>query len=121
MSDAHTTSAPSHPFIESSRVEGTAVYDANGKQIGVIKRLVIEKVNGNVAYAVTSFRKFIGGSSDSHTIPWNYLHYDLGLQGYRTNITEEQLHNAPEFSRRDDHLISGQEWELLAEYYAGPL
>jgi hypothetical protein len=39
------------------------------------------------------------GTAGAHTIPWSYLHYDLGLQGYRTNITEEQLHNAPEFSR----------------------
>ncbi len=121
MSEAHATSAPSHPFIESSRVEGTAVHDANGRQIGIIKRLVIEKVSGNVAYAVTSFSRFMGESSNSHTIPWKYLHYDIALQGYRTGITEEQLRNAPEFSRRDDYLISGHEWELLAEYYAGPL
>ena len=34
--------APSHPLIESDHVEGTAVYDANGKQIGIIKSPVIE-------------------------------------------------------------------------------
>ena len=47
--------APSHPLTESDYVDGTAVYDANGKQIGTIKRLVIEKVSGHVVYAVTSF------------------------------------------------------------------
>ena len=121
MAEIDTASTPSHPLIESSRVEGTAVYDASGKQIGTIKRLVIEKVSGNVAYAVTSFSAFLGVGSEAHTIPWKQLHYDLNLQGYRTNITEEQLRNAPEYSRRDDYLLSGREWELLAEYYAGPL
>ena len=37
MAEADMFSAtPSHPLIESDHVEGTAVYDANGKQIGTI-------------------------------------------------------------------------------------
>src|SRR3954447_18340383 len=44
MPPALTSSGPAHPLIESDHVEGTAVYDVNGKQIGAIKRLVIEKV-----------------------------------------------------------------------------
>ena len=48
MTPADTSSVPSHPLIESDHIEGTAVYDANGKQIGTIKRLVIEKVSGHV-------------------------------------------------------------------------
>ena len=55
MAEANTSSALSHPLIESDHVEGTAVYDANGKQIGTIKSPVIEKVSGHVVYAVTSF------------------------------------------------------------------
>ena len=121
MTETNTSSPLSHPLIESSRVEGTAVYDASGKQIGVIKRLVIEKVSGHVAYAVTSFSGFLGVGSATHTIPWEQLHYDTKLHGYHTNITEEQLRDAPEFSRRDDYLLSGREWELISEYYAGPL
>jgi hypothetical protein len=38
-----------HPFIESDRVEGTVVYDAQGDHIGTIERLMIEKVSGQVA------------------------------------------------------------------------
>ena len=34
----------SHPLIESHRVEGTRVYDPQGKRIGTIRHLVIEKV-----------------------------------------------------------------------------
>jgi sporulation protein YlmC with PRC-barrel domain len=54
MAVTEVSSAPSHPLIESDYVEGAAVYDANGKQIGTIKSLVIEKVSGHVVYAVTS-------------------------------------------------------------------
>ena len=117
MAETDTSSAPSHPLIESDHVEGTAVYDANGKQIGTIKRLVIEKVSGHVAYAVTSFGGFLGVGSETHTIPWEQLHHDTTLHGYKTSVTEEQLHKAPEFSRSDDALLSGHEQQQLRDYY----
>ena len=118
MAEAGTSSANvSHPLIESHHVEGTAVYDATGKKIGTIKRLVIEKVSGHVVYAVTSFGGFLGLGSETHTIPWEQLHYDPALHGYKTPITEERLHKAPEFSRRDDALLSGHERQQLSDYY----
>lgn len=61
------------PLIESDRVEGTAVYDPNGNHIGSIKRLMIEKIGGKVAYAVMSFGGFLGMGEEEHTIPWNKL------------------------------------------------
>ena len=54
MAQDDVSSGPAHPLIESDHVEGTAVYDASGKRIGTIKRLVIEKVSGHVVYAVTA-------------------------------------------------------------------
>jgi hypothetical protein len=43
------------PLIESDRVERTAVYDLQGNHLGSIKRMMIEKISGKVAYAVMSF------------------------------------------------------------------
>ena len=42
------------PLIESDRVEGTTVYDPSGNNIGSIKRLMIEKISGRVAYGSRS-------------------------------------------------------------------
>ena len=83
------------PLIESDRVEGTAVHDPQGNHLGSIKRLMIEKISGKVAYAVMSFGGFLGMGEDEHTIPWSKLTYDTSLGGYRTDITEEQLRGAP--------------------------
>jgi hypothetical protein len=58
MSEQATSPSPVHPFIESDRVEGTHVYSVDGDHIGTIKRLVIEKVSGQVAYAVTSLGRY---------------------------------------------------------------
>ncbi len=66
-----TTSSPTRPkpLIESERVEGTAVYEAGGESIGTIKRLMIEKVSGQIAYAVIAFREDFDIGADDHTIP----------------------------------------------------
>src|SRR3954467_4292303 len=120
MAEAGGSSFPNHPLIESDHIEGSVVFDANGKQIGTIKRLVIEKVSGHVVYAVTSFGGFLGVGSEIHTIPWEQLHYDTTLGGYKTTITEERLHKAPEFSRSDEALLSGHERQQLGDYYMEP-
>ena len=120
MTQTDTSSAPSHPLIESDHVEGTAVYDAAGQRIGAIKRLVIEKVSGHVVYAVTSFGGFLGLGAETHTIPWEQLHYDPALGGYKTGITVVQLRKAPEFSRGDEALLSGHERQELSRYYLEP-
>jgi len=90
--------APStHPVIESDRVEGTAVYDQEGTQIGTIKRLLIEKVSGRVLYVDVTFGGFLGLGVHHHTVPWEKLAYDTELEGYRTDVTEAQVQAAPAF------------------------
>jgi len=120
MAETDKSSAVSHPLVESDHIEGTVVYDANGKRVGTIKRLVIEKVSGQVAYAVTTFGGFLGLGSETHSIPWEQLNYDKVLGGYKTRITEEQLRAAPEFSRGDEALLSGHERKQLGDYYVAP-
>jgi hypothetical protein len=109
------------PLIESDRVEGTAVYDRSGNDIGSIKRLMIEKLSGRVAYAVMSFGGFLGLGAEEHTIPWNKLEYDTSLGGYRTDITEEQLRGAPTFYRDRDYNWSDRDREReLHDYWNAP-
>jgi hypothetical protein len=99
MTQTGTSSSTNNTLIGSDRVEGTKVFDPAGKHIGAIKRLVIDKVSGRVAYAVASFGGFLGMGSQEYAIPWNKLTYDTGKHGYVTDITKEQLEGAPNFYR----------------------
>ncbi len=109
------------PLIESDRVEGTAVYDPQGNHLGSIKRVMIEKISGKVAYAVMSFGGFLGMGGDEHTIPWSKLTYDTSLGGYRSDITEEELRGAPTFYRDQDYAWSDREREReLHDYWRAP-
>src|SRR5918996_4804790 len=76
-------------LIGSDKVEGTAVYDAKGEHIGSIERVMIEKISGQVAYAVLQFGGFLGIGSDYYPLPWDSPKYDTSLGGFRLNITEE--------------------------------
>ena len=110
-----------HELIGSDRVEGTTVYDNSGHLVGKIKRLMIEKRTGKVAYAVTVFGGFPGLRQENHAIPWERLHYDTVLQGYRTDIVESELKGSPGLITDDEGwLDSTKEEELKAHFRIPP-
>ena len=108
------------PLIESDRVEGTTVYDRQGNNVGSIKRLMIEKLSGRVAYAVMSFGSFLGMGGEEHAIPWSKLSYDTRLDGYQTDISESQLQGAPAFSRGNWDWTDRNRERELHDYYRAP-
>ena len=121
MAQTSTAAMTGKPLIESDRVEGTTVYDPGGNNIGSIKRLMIEKISGRIAYAVMSFGGFLGMGTEEHSIPWNKLTYDTSLGGYRTDVTEAQLKGAPAFSRDPNWDWSDRNRKReLHDYYNAP-
>src|ERR1700704_3773796 len=105
-------------LIGSDKVEGTAVYASDRSKIGSIQRVMIDKVSGKVAYVVMSFGGFLGMGEDYYPVPWSMLNYDTSLQGYRTNLTEQQLRNAPKYSRHESwDWGDRQRTQKLTDYY----
>jgi sporulation protein YlmC with PRC-barrel domain len=102
MANETSSAMTGKPLIESDRVEGTAVFDSRGSKIGTIKRLMIDKLSGKVAYSVMSFGGFLGIGDQEHVVPWSKLTYDPGFEGFR-DITEHQLKGAPSFYREGDY------------------
>jgi sporulation protein YlmC with PRC-barrel domain len=104
-------------LIASDKVEGTAVYGADGKKIGRIENLMIDKFTGQVAYAVLSFGGFFGAGSEHYPIPWAALKYDEELGGYITPITKDQLKNAPRIPQNDLWEGDKDQVALIESYY----
>src|ERR1700716_1058510 len=88
-------------LIGSDKVEGTPVCRSNGDIIGEIERVMIDKISGKVAYAVMSFGGFLGMGEDHYPLPWSVLTYNPTLGGYEVELTEQQLKNAPKYSRHE--------------------
>ncbi|MBW8708294.1 MAG: PRC-barrel domain-containing protein [Alphaproteobacteria bacterium] len=119
MSDLSERPKPA-ALIASDRVEGTPVFRIGGKRIGTIKRLMLDKKRGTVAYAVMTFGGFLGIGDDYYPLPWAMLTYKEDLGGYQVDVTDEQLHGAPKFVRDNwDFGDRVREAELLV-YYGYP-
>jgi hypothetical protein len=109
-------------LIGSDKVEGTAVYGADDNKIGTVQRVMIDKVSGQIAYAVVSFGGFLGMGEEYYPMPWSKLDYDTDLGGYRVDVTEDQLRGAPKFSRSTDWDWSNRtNDERVYKYYNEPL
>ena len=98
------------------------MYGADDKKIGVVQRVMIDKMSGKVAYAVISFGGFLGLGEDYYPLPWPNLKYDTRLDGYRVGVTEDQLKGAPKFSQGTDWNWADRARDRqIYDYYDTPL
>jgi hypothetical protein len=85
-------------LMGSDKVDGAAVYGVDTKRIGSIKRVMINKTSGEVAYAVLSFGGLPGVGGHFYLVPWKSLVYEINLGGYVAEVTEDKLKGAPSYS-----------------------
>jgi hypothetical protein len=124
MSKVHTPQviAPKpHTLIASDRVEGTPVRRPNGEKIGTVQRLMIDKVSGNVAYAVLSFGGFLGMGRKHLPIPWARLKYDLAQEACLVDMTDEERSHAPDYEADAEFDWGDRSQEIVMRtYYRSP-
>ena len=85
-------------LISSEKVAGTTVYNRNGDSLGSIDHVMIDKITGNVSYAVMSCGGFLGMGESYSPVPWHSLVYDTQLEGYVLDTDRARLERAPRFS-----------------------
>jgi sporulation protein YlmC with PRC-barrel domain len=89
--------ASEHKLITASRVSGTPVLNREGQRIGHVEDLSIDKLTGQVRYALISFGGFLGVGARVHPVPWEVLDYEPALEGYVVPLTREALEKAPSY------------------------
>jgi hypothetical protein len=84
-----------HPLIASDRIEGTLVCRHDGTQLGTVERLMINKISGQVAYAVVKCvdHPFVGKMR--FPIRWDALTYDRRRGAYLVDLTADEIRRAP--------------------------
>ncbi|TXN72786.1 PRC-barrel domain-containing protein [Methylobacterium sp. WL6] len=108
-------------LIASNKVEGTAVYDAAGKHLGAVHNFMVDKVSGQVAYAVLAFGGFLGLGENHHPLPWKALTYSVELGGYVVDIDPATLAGAPSHGAGEDGFADPAYGGRLDDYYGrGP-
>jgi hypothetical protein len=108
-------------LIGSDKVEGTAVYGADGEKIGSIERVMIDKKSGQVSFALLAFGGFLGMGSDQFPLSWSILKYNVDLGGYQVSVTQDQLTNAPKYTNDADWNWADPEQARAVDAYYGGL
>jgi sporulation protein YlmC with PRC-barrel domain len=107
-------------LIASDKVEGTSVYGIDGKHIGSVERLILDKRSGRVSYAVLSFGGFLGLGHEHYPLPWGKLNYDEGLGGYRVDVSKEQVEKAPHYESDAEYEWNRRNGKMIHDYYGVP-
>jgi len=93
-----TTQTGHTEAIAASRVIGTSVYNTEGKSIGSIEDIMLDKTSNGIMFAVIGFGGFLGIGEKYHAVPWSSLDYDKAKRGYVVPFSKEQLKAAPAYS-----------------------
>ncbi len=96
-------------LISSQHIDGVAVYDNGGKEIGKIDHFMIDMMSGRVLYAVVNFCGFMCLHPGHHPLPWTSLTYDRDRGGYVTDVSQDLVERAPDYT---DESWMDREWEM---------
>ncbi len=108
-------------LISADKVTGTNVYNLQGEKLGSVYDVMLNKVNGQVAYAIMSFGGFLGMGESYHPLPWRALTYDPGVEGYVVDIDRNRLESAPYYTTRDEPDWSDRRYgQQIDAYYGYP-
>ena len=102
--------------ISSRKVEGTAVYDRAEQRLGSIESFMVNKLSGQVEYAVLQFGGVFGIGSDYFPIPWNQLRYSRDLGGYVVDLDRTVLDKAPRYAKSEEPEFNGAYGREISDY-----
>ena len=104
-------------LISSEKVEGTPVVNKAGEDLG--HEIMIDKVSGQVAYAVLKYGSFLGLGGKLFALPWDVVKYDTRYDAYVVNLPEERLKNAPSFDATSRPDFADPTWGRKVHDYYG--
>jgi len=89
-------------LIASNKVEGTPVYSRDRHRLGTIYNFMVDKVSGQVEYAVLRYGGFLGMGQRYYPLPWRVLTYHRDAGGYVIDMLARDFEDAPSFDRDDE-------------------
>src|ERR1041385_5016966 len=104
-----SASSTNSSYVQSSKLVGRKVKSSEGKEIGVIKDIVIDRSNGCMAYTVLSTggggSGVISGAGKIVAVPWALYSPTSDLNDLTVNVTRNKIYDAPtfEYARMDEY------------------
>ena len=97
--------------LSASTLTGDRVVNQINEDLGKIEDLMIDTVNGRIAYAVLSFGGFLGMGDKLFAVPWGALALDQENKCFVLNVSKEALKEAPGFDKGNWPDMANPDWE----------
>ena len=78
-------------LICAGKVEGTHVFDQEGKRMGRVETVMLNKTSGRIEYAVVRLPGGLVSGETYRPVPWAELRYDTGVGGYQLDRDRQAL------------------------------
>lgn len=105
--------------LSAKTLSGDSVVNQYGEDLGKIQDIMLDTVNGRVAYAVLSFGGFLGMGDKLFALPWQALSLDQENKRFVLNVPKETLKNAPGFDKDNWPDMSDTSWGTQIHKYYG--
>jgi sporulation protein YlmC with PRC-barrel domain len=114
-----THGAPGPHLMGANTLTGNNVYNHKNEEVGDIKELMLDMVDGKVAYAVLSFGGNAGVGEKLFTVPWSALTLDAENQRFVLRVEKDELTKAPGFDNDDWPDMTDSKWMTDLHAYYG--
>jgi sporulation protein YlmC with PRC-barrel domain len=107
--EVQTRSSTNSGYLQTSKLVGRKVKSSEGKDIGVIKDIVLDRATGCMAYTVLSTggegTGITSGGGKIVAIPWAVYSLTSDLSVLTVNVDRRKIYNAPAFdyTRMDEY------------------
>lgn len=107
--------------VKSATIIGAKVFNRQSEHVGKVEEVVVNVLDGNIAYLVITFGGFLGMGEKLYAVPWKALYYDHALEAYLLNVSKEQIERAPAFEKEAWSHFGDESWNRgIHDYYEVP-
>lgn len=108
------------PFVMASdTLEDNPVIGPGGDKLGTVNHIMLDVVNGRVAYAVLCFGGFLGFAEKLFAVPWSALTLDTERKSFVLGIDKATLEAAPGFDKDHWPSMADPQWGANIHAYYG--
>ncbi len=105
-------------LVSSDNMQGVAVQGADGRSLGHVDHVMIDKRVGRLAYVVLAYGGVLGIGERLYPLPFEALAYDRAIDGYRAVVTRDQIEGAPH-SLADEGRWTDPGWRRKIDMHFG--
>ena len=124
MEDVGSTTAPQETRsglhrLMSARVDDTSIFDTEGKKLGTLHSVHIDRASGQIEYAVLSVGGFLGLGQSFHPVPFRALNVNEERGGYTVNIGKQLLQGSPSYRPDTAPVWDDNYARRISDYFRG--